>query len=325
MDELQAAKAIVQAANRDIDAAIPGDAPRAVARHVAGDYLWRGVHPFNEQLGADTVGETFWRPLKEAMGPLQRRPDIFLAGANQVDGWSTIWVAESGHFMGIWEQPWLGFAPAGKLAFLRYAEFHRVSDGRIAETACFVDILNMLAVSGHDIALENTGTELLAPGPRTHDGLLYNPQPPEEGRSTVELIAAMIADLRANSLCSPRGHLDRFWTSDMCWFGPGGIGASAFHHGYRRGHAEPFEEGLEFLGHTEHVARIGEGSFGGFFGYPSLTLRARGYLGLPESDTPAEMRIVDLYRRQGHKLAENWIFIDIPHFFAMQGHHLLPT
>ncbi len=324
VDELQSAKAVVQAANRDIDTSGPQDVARAIANHVAADYRWRGMHPFNELASAEAVAEAFWEPLKVAMAPLQRRADMFLAGANQVDDWSTIWVVEMGHLMGIWERPWLGVAPTGKLAFLRYAEFHRIDNGKLAETACFVDILNLLALSGHTSIPEVTGSEVLTPGPRNHDGLLHHPQPPEEGRRTVELIAAMIADLRGQSLCSPERHLARFWTGDMCWFGPGGIGASAFHHGYRRGHSGPFEEGLEFIRYREHVTRIGEGHFGGFFGYPSLTMRSRGYLGLPASDTPADMRIVDLYRRQGDRLAENWIFIDIPHFLAMQGIHILP-
>ena len=42
-------------------------------------------------------------------------------------------------------------------------------------------------------------------------------------------------------------------------------------------------------------------------------------MGLPASDKPAEMRIVDMYRREGDKLAENWIFIDMLHFLKMQG------
>ena len=35
------------------------------------------------------------------------------------------------------------------------------------------------------------------------------------------------------------------------------------------------------------------------------------------------MRVVDMYRRDGDKLAENWIFIDILHFLAMQGNDVL--
>jgi hypothetical protein len=31
------------------------------------------------------------------------------------------------------------------------------------------------------------------------------------------------------------------------------------------------------------------------------------------------MRVVDMYRREGDKLAENWVFIDMLHFLKMQG------
>ena len=31
------------------------------------------------------------------------------------------------------------------------------------------------------------------------------------------------------------------------------------------------------------------------------------------------MRVVDVYRRDGDKLAENWVLIDLPHWLSMQG------
>jgi len=40
---------------------------------------------------------------------------------------------------------------------------------------------------------------------------------------------------------------------------------------------------------------------------------------LPASDKPTEMRVVDIYRRDGEKLAENWVFIDLLHFLSLQG------
>ena len=320
MQDIQAAKDLVLACQEALEAAPTDASADTLARFTAPDYLWRGMHPFHEQSGVGAVANTYWDPLKTAMGPLQRRPDIFFAGANQIDDWQSLWVVEMGHLMGLWDAPWLGFAPTRKIAFLRYVEFHRIEDGRIAETACYVDILNLLAQSGRTIRTSATGVELLTPGPRTHDGLLYDACDPGAGRTTVELIHAMVADLRSNAVHSPEDHMDRFWTPDMCWFGPGGIGASGFFEGYRRGHSGPFEKGLAYVRHTEHVARLGEGNFGGFFGYPSLTVRSTGgFMGLPPSDTAADMRIVDLYRRERDKLAENWIFIDLPHFMAMQG------
>ncbi len=31
------------------------------------------------------------------------------------------------------------------------------------------------------------------------------------------------------------------------------------------------------------------------------------------------MRVVDIYRRDGNKLAENWIFIDLLHYLRLLG------
>lgn len=246
-----------------------------------------------------------------------------LRGSMNWPGFRSTWVVEMGHLMGLWDQPWIGLEPSQKLAFLRYCEFHRVDGGKIKETAHFVDILNLLAQVGRSPVPETTGLSVLSPGPRTHDGLLYARHPEVEGRTTVGLISDMVTDLRRNGAESPTDHMSRFWTPDMAWIGPGGIGASTFFEGYRRGHTALFEEGLDYVYHTEHVARLGEGNYGGFFGYPSLTMKSTGFLGLPASDTPADMRIVDLYRREGDRLAENWIFIDFPHFYSMQGLDLL--
>ncbi len=42
-------------------------------------------------------------------------------------------------------------------------------------------------------------------------------------------------------------------------------------------------------------------------------------MGMVGNDTNAEMRVVDVYRRDGDKLAENWVIIDFPHYLAQQG------
>ena len=53
-----------------------------------------------------------------------------------------------GHLMGLFDAPWLGIRPTRKLAMLRYAEFHRVAEGRIVETAQFVDIPHLMTQAG---------------------------------------------------------------------------------------------------------------------------------------------------------------------------------
>ncbi len=43
-----------------------------------------------------------------------------------------------------------------------------------------------------------------------------------------------------------------------------------------------------------------------------------GYMGLTKGPR-ADMRVVDIYRRDGDKLAENWVFIDLLHWLSEQG------
>ena len=43
------------------------------------------------------------------------------------------------------------------------------------------------------------------------------------------------------------------------------------------------------------------------------------FMGLPKTEKTVEMRVVDIYRREGNKLAENWIFIDLLYFLMQQG------
>lgn len=324
MADLQAAKAVVTAYSDRLDTAAPDDVAGVLTGSVTSDYHWRGVHPWNERQDTDSIAADVWGPLKRAIGPWQRRPDIFFAGTNQLDGHASVWVASMGHLMGTWDAPFLDVMPTRKLAFLRYAEFHRVEGDRIAETAFYPDLLHLIHQAGLQPFPGQTGASITNPGPRTHDGLLFEPQDADEGVATQDLITAMVDDLRDAGLTSSRDHLDRFWTPDMCWFGPAGIGASAFREGYRRGHTGPFEDGLEFIRSDGHQVEIVEGSYGGFFGYPSITLRPTGgFMGMPANDAEAEMRLVDLYRREGDLLAENWIFIDMLHFFACQGFDVL--
>ena len=67
-------------------------------------------------------------------------------------------------------------------------------------------------------------------------------------------------------------------------------------------------------------ARIAEGNYAGFFGWANLTnTPTGGFLGLPGNVCRADMRVVDIYRRDGDKLSENWVIIDLLHYLSMQG------
>ena len=98
--------------------------------------------------------------------------------------------------MGLFDKPWLGITPTRKIAMLRYAEFNRIHDGRIAETAMYFDIPHLMIQAGLQPFPPQTGAHLVQPGPMTHDGVMTAAQPPEEGRKTLAAIDYMVNDTR---------------------------------------------------------------------------------------------------------------------------------
>ena len=210
---------------------------------------------------------------------------------------------------------------------LRYAEFLRIDDGKITDTAMFFDIPHLMMQSGLQPFPAQTGAQLVQPGPMTHDGLMFSDADPNEGLKTLKTIEFMIDDIRDWKGRDEEGllvELPRSWNDDMIWWGPAGIGAAYTIERYAEQHAGPFRDGLTDKIFNGHVARIAEGSFGGFFGWPNLTLTpAGGFMGMPATGKPSDMRVIDMYRRAGDKLTENWIFIDLLHFWYNQGVDIL--
>ena len=314
-------KAVVRRMMDDMAGAAPDRMQAVLERHVAPDWMWRGMHPFHILHGAEQVAARFWAPLATALCPLQRRPDIFMAGLNQIDDFQSVWVVQMGHLMGLFDAPFLGIRPTGKMALMRYVEFDRVVDGRIAETAMFFDIPQLMIQAGQNPFPPETGAHLIQPGPMTHEGLMWEPQDPALGTGTLAAINRMLESMRDRDTPYPE-RLARDWHPDMIWWGPCGIGATYTIGRYvlQSMPARSRTRSTPSAPSTAICARWREGHFGGFFGWPNLTLRnTGGFMGMTEGRALADMRVVDLYREKDGKLAENWIFIDMLHYLNLQG------
>ena len=323
--DLNSAKAFVQSYCFARDAASPGQETDDVSKsYLSNDHAYRGMRPFYELKGPEALAHTVWSPLKSSMSAIQRRPDIFFASHTDIEPDAGTWVVEMGNFLCDFKSEWLGIPATGKTIYLPYVTMSRVDGAAIVETVEFLDILAVLTQAGlNPLVKHQTGGMMMSPGPKTHDGLLMDAQLEDLTRGTYDLAHAMLTDL-ALSYTSPGDHLKRFWHSDMNWFGPTGIGASLSIPGYQRGHTIPFDAKQDVVQIHDWELALAEGNFAAFMWWPCLTLRNTGnYLGAPANNALAEMRVVDLYRRDGDMLAENWIFIDILHFLAEQGVDLL--
>ena len=324
MANFQEGKTLVLDCFNALEAAGPAQAAQALGRFTSPDYRFRGVHPFNELHGVEAVANRVWAPLLTSFTALQRRQDIFLAGLNQVDGFKSLWVTSMGKFLGLFDADWLGIPATGKIALLPYCEFHRIEGGRIAESAFFCDLISIMKQAGLQPLPEQTGAEIIHLGPRSQEGLLFSEQDEAESQKTLRLMTRMCEALVADYLCSPDDMLARDWHEDMLWFGPSGIGATYTVSRYQKQHQNPFRQGLNNIEFTGHVLEHAEGHYGGWWGWPNLTMNpGDGFMGLPASERLVEMRVVDIYRRSEDRLAENWIFIDLLHYMKLQGVDML--
>mgnify|MGYP001569497665 FL=1 len=322
MKSYQDQKSFILSFYDELEAANADSVRKVISQFTNTDFQWYGVYPFNEQNGGDAVAEVFWIPFLSTWSNVQRRQDVFLAGTSEID--NTDWVLSMGHFMGLLDGNWLGFPASRKLAFLRYADFNCIKDGKIIRSSFFCDLIGLMHQLGLNPLPLQTGASFVYPGPRTHDGLLIEPQDQQESQKTLKLVNQMIGDLtdlnKNENDCPHPDLLKKTWHEDMIWYGPAGIGASYTIPRYQEQHQFPFRRGLKDKVFNGHICRFAEGNYAGFFGWPNLTnTPIGGFLGLPASNIAADMRVVDIYRREGEKLSENWVLIDLPWWLKQQG------
>lgn len=322
MSRFQSAKLLLRQYMQAMEKASVATVSQVLAEYTNEDYSWRGVYPFREQDDCNSVASVFWQPLMQSFTRLQRREDIFIAGQNMYGG--ETWVMSMGNFMGLFDADFLGIPATRRIANLRYAEFSCVQDGKISRTGLFVDLIGLMVQAGVNPLPPSTGIYYNYPGPRHHDGLLHDDAAPADSEVTLALVNAMVQDLSdlnaSGSMGCPPDVLARTWHEDMLWYGPAGIGASYTIPRYQEQHQLPFREQLGDKRFEGHVCRFAEGNFACFFGWPNLSNSPLGgWLGLPGGSQQVQMQVVDVYRREGDKLAENWVLIDLPWWLAQQG------
>ena len=60
--------------------------------------------------------------------------------------------------------------------------------------------------------------------------------------------------------------------------------------------------------------------------WPNLTLTPRKtFMGINTAPKSSAMRVIDMYRREGDKLTENWVFIDLLHFWKILSVDILKS
>lgn len=290
----------------------PGDMTGVIEAHVAENVSWHGPHPINDLKGVDAVIEQFWRPLRVAFPDLKRRCDLLIGGHEH-------WVGAIGYFDGTFTQAWLGIPATGRPTHIRFGEFSAVYDGKIILTYLILDLPEVLRQAGFDLVPRGLGAEEPVPGPQSRDGIFFDKKDDAEGARTLATAKTMCGVLN-------RPECRSYWTEDMKWYGPGGIGTTTGYDDFEAKHQAPFNHAFPSYSGSfgVHVVDIGEGNYAGWVGWPSIRAIHSGvFLGCPPTGNIVEWRLMDFYRREGDLIAENWVPVDMLHLFLLMGRDVM--
>lgn len=305
-----AEKTSFASALRQIDGLSVDATLSALRRLYRDDLMWHGPHPINTQIGADAVIANFWKPLFVSLPDLERRDDIFIA--NTFKG--SNWVGATGYYTGTFTRDWLGIPATGGVLNIRYGEFSRMEAGRVCEVYLILDILDVMRQANcwpSQLPI-GRGVNDRVPGPATRDGVVLTPDDPTQSDRSLVLVESMIKGLMQYDRVSLDSMgMERFWHPDMMWYGPAGIGTSRRLKGFQDVHQRAFLAAFPDRVGGDHKARIGDGAYVGSTGWPSIRATHLGpWLGVPATNRPITMRVMDFWRREGNMLRENWVFID---------------
>ncbi|MEO0436959.1 MAG: ester cyclase [Pseudomonadota bacterium] len=284
---------------------------------VADDVSWQVAHPVNLAAGREALVRDWLEPLRASLPDLERRALIALESG---DG--SGWAAGTGFFVGTFSKPFFGIPASGRTLYLRYTELVRSANGLIVECYLIPDFLDaMLQVDVYPLrpSLGHTG---LIPAPFTQDGLLPHSSDVARNNSTEKLVMDMLDELRAYDGVSLESmDLARFWHPDFMWYGPAAIGTTRGIEGFRAHHQGPFLEGFPDRDVDHHACTVACGDYVATGGWPHMhaTHSGGGWLGLPPSGVHLELRVMDIWRRDGDLLVENWVAIDICHMLQQMG------
>ena len=308
---------------RFLSAAPGADTPVACSTLLAPDCQWHVGHPINLLSGAQAVHDEFFGPLQAAFPDMERRADIFFGSHfdGRFDGGAGWWVCTTGHYLGTFKGDWLGIPATGEPATLRFGEFYRVEGGRIVEARVLLDIIDLARQAGVNLLPPSSGLDILVPGPRLHNGLLLAAGDVAQTAQSMGLVEAMIGGLMRYDQADLKSMgMGRYWRQDMMWYGPCGIGTARGISGFERHHQKPFLHAFPDRKGGTHRARLAEGPFVASTGWPSVRATHLGaYLGAPACNQPIQMRVMDWWRCDDGLLAENWVFIDLPHLLLQMG------
>jgi len=281
-----------------------------IEQYIHNDVAWHVSAPINNLLGFTEVLTSFWQPLVNALPDIERKPFINVQSEYQGQDW----IASTGYFVGTLKQPLWGIPANNKTLYLRYTELVQLEDNKIKQYFIIVDFIDAMNQVGVNPLKKSLGHSGLIMPPSTMDGLIREQSNVDAAQKSQQLILDMLDELGrfdGKSLSSMK--LENYWHPDFMWYGPAGIGTTRGIEGFRRDHQGPFVFSFPDRDVDHKAALVADGNYVATGGWPHMhgTHSAGGWLGLPPCNKQLSLRVMDIWRREGDLLKENWVAIDI--------------
>lgn len=132
-------------------------------------------------------------------------------------------------------------------------------------------------------------------------------------KSALELVEKMVEALNNHVI---EGQ-EEFWSEDMIWRGPAGIGTLYGLKAFQDGQQRPFLYAFPDKKALDEV-RFGCGQYAASTGVVEGTHLGE-WLGIPPTGKAVKIRYMDIWRSEGDKLVENWVLIDLIDFMQQIG------
>ncbi len=299
------------------------DVRQALHAVSSADAVFRLCHPFGDSVGADAFYDVAYRGLFGAWPDLERRDWIVISGA---DGHGADWVGCGGYYTGVFSGPWLDIPPTGHQAAMRFHEFYRFVDGKMAEMQALWDIPEVMMQADAWPMAPSLGREWQVPGPATQDGIVAGPYDARKSAATCGRVVEMLEHMKRHPAEGGAEvmELERFWHPRMNWYGPAGIGTGRGVAGFRHWHQIPFLNAMPDRGqHSDGIVFhfFGDGDYAAVTGWPNMvqTVTGDGWMGIAPSGQRITMRSLDFWRLEDDLIRENWVLVDLLDVYFQLG------
>lgn len=284
--------------------------PAQASDYLIEDVQWHVSAPINQLHGKSELINNYWQPLVKALPDIERKPFINVESEYQ----GATWIASTGYLIGTFTNELLGIPATNRTLYLRYTELVQLQEGKVSVAYTILDFLDAMNQAGVNPLRKSLGHSGLVMPPSTMDGLHRPETSISEAEKSTQLVLDMLEELgRFDGKSLESMQLQNYWHSDFMWYGPAGIGTTRGIEGFRANHQGPFVFSFPDRSVDHKATLVADGNYVATGGWPHMhgTHSVGGWLGLPPSNKELSLRVMDIWRREGDLLKENWVAIDI--------------